>query len=95
MIAPAQGIPALDGKIDIISAFGVLYLFRLMHQKVLACRLVGFTKPIGGSTMVGRQLGVQAAGLYDGFMEDTKMYSHNMETFQLFWDDIGAITNSE
>ena len=95
LIGPAQEIPGLDGKIDIITAFSVLHLFRLMHQKVLACRLVGFTKPIGGSSIVGRQLELQAAGHYDGFMKDTKVYLHNMETFQQFWDDVGVMTDSE
>ena len=95
LIGPAQGIPALDGKIDGISAFGVFYLFRLMGHKVLACRLVGFTKPIGGSTVAGRRLEVQAAGFYDGFMNDTTVYMHNMETFQQFWDDVGVMTNSK
>ena len=66
-----------------------------MHQKVLACRLVRFAKPTGGYTIVGRQLGVQAAGHYDGFMKDTKVYMLNMETFQQLWDDVGVVTDSE
>ena len=95
LIKPAQETPALDAKIDIIGAFSLLHLFRFPEQKALACRLVGFTKPIAGSTIVGRQLGAPAAGHYDGLTKDTKIYMHNMESFQQFWDDVGVATDSK
>ena len=94
LIKSAQKIPALDAKIDIIGAFSLLHLFRLAEQKTMACRLVEFTKPIAGSTIVGRQLGAPIAGDYDGLTKDTKIYIHNMESFQQLWDDVGAATDS-
>ena len=95
LIKPAQEIAALDGKIDIMGAFSLLHLFRLPEQKILACRLVRFSKPIAGSTIVGRQLGAPVTGHYDGLTKDTKIYMHNMDSFQQFWDDVGAVTDSK
>lgn len=95
LVEPAQEIPALDDKIDIIGAFSLLHLFRLPEQKILARRLVGFLKPIAGSTIVGRQLGAPVAGHYDGLTKDTKIYVHDMDSFQHFWDDVGVETDSK
>ena len=97
LIKSAQVIPALDAKIDIISAFSLLHLFDCTEQKTLACHLVGFTKSVAGSTIVGRQLGAPAAGhcSVDGLTKDTKIYIHDMESFQQFWDDVGEATDSE
>lgn len=95
LLKPTHEIPALDAKMDIIGAFSLLHLFQYAEQKTLACRLVEFTKPIVGSTIVGRQLGAPVAGHYDGLTKDTKIYIHNMESFQQFWHHVGVATDSK
>lgn len=94
LLKPAKDLPSLDAKIDMISAFNLLHLFRLAEQKTMACRLVRFTKPITGSTILGRQVGAPVAGHYHGLTEDTTVYYHNVETFRQFWEDVGAATGS-
>lgn len=94
LLEPAKTLPSLDAKIDMISALNPLYLIRLEEQKRVACRLLGSTKQVSSSTILGRQIGVPVAGQYHGFTKDTTVYVRNVKTFQRFWEDVAVATGS-
>ena len=57
----APTIEVLNSSIDIISAQSLFHLFTLSDQKVMAKHLLALSKPVPGSIIVGRQVGIQHA----------------------------------
>ncbi len=91
-------VPSIDpmkSSIDVVSAQSLFHLFTLRDQKTVAQHLSELTKPIAGSTIVGRQLGLREAGEQRGLSEDTTVFLHNPDSFESLWQDIGAITGSK
>lgn len=90
----APSVTPLHSKIDVISAQSLFHLFNLNDQKTIAQHLVSLTKPIPGSMVVGRQAGDLDAGEKRGLSQDSNVFLHNLDTFDQFWQDVGAVTDS-
>ena len=88
-------IEPLKSSIDVISAQSLFHLFTLKDQTTVAQHLAELTKPMAGSIIVGRQLGLMKAGEQRGLSEDTIVFLHDPGTFDRFWQDIGATTGSK
>lgn len=93
-----SSVPSIEpmmSSIDVISAQSLFHLFVLKDQKTVAQHLSKLTKPVPGSIIVGRQLGLVEAGEQRGMSEDTTVYLHNPDSLDIFWQDIGATTGSK
>ena len=88
-------IESLQSKIDIISAQSFFHLFTLEDQVTAAIHLARLTKPIPGSIIVGRQLGLMEARETTGLTPETTVFLHNPDSFTNFWQDVGAATDSK
>ena len=88
-------IEALQSKIDIISAQSFFHLFTLEDQVTAAIHLARLTKPVPGSIIVGRQLGLMEARETQGLTPETTVFLHNPDSFTNFWQDVGAATDSK
>lgn len=88
-------ISSLRSKIDIVSAQSLFHLFNLNDQKTIAQHLVSLLKPIPGSMILGRQAGDLEAGEKRGLSQDSLVFLHNLETFERFWQEVGAATDSK
>ena len=89
----AEGpLKQLEGKMDFIQIGLFLHLFDLESQ-VKACeRIVSFMKPEKGCLILGQQIG----SLQPGPMAvGSKMYKHNVESFEKMWKEAGERTGSE
>lgn len=84
-------LTALDGKVDIICASSFFHLFGLEDQKIVARRVAKLMKPQKNTLLVGRQVGNETAQerpRRNG--QGGSRYSHNVDSWRKFWDDIGA-----
>ena len=93
-----ESVPSIESfgsSMDIISANGLLHLFNLEDQKTVARHLVRLTKPRAGSMIIGLQIGSMEAGERQRKSADTSHYLHNLESFDSFWQDVGAATGSK
>ena len=88
-------IESLESKFDIISAQSFFHLFTLEDQVNAAIHLARFTKPISGSIIVGRQLGLMEARETEGLTPEATVFLHNPDSFTSFWQDVGAATDSK
>lgn len=82
----------LEGKMDIIHIGLFLHLFDLEGQ-VKACeRIVSLMKPEKGCLILGQQVGSLEPG---PLTVGSKMYKHNVESFERMWREAGERTGSE
>ncbi|KAH0604879.1 uncharacterized protein H6S33_006547 [Morchella sextelata] len=84
----ASPLNSLDGQMDIIHIGSFLHLFTLEDQVRAAKRIARMLSPKKGSMVVGRQGGSSIPGEFDHsvHMLEGKMYRHDMETFNNFWN---------
>ena len=78
-------IGSLEAKFDIISAQSFFHLFALDDQVTAATHLTRLTKPIPGSIIVGRQLGLKEARESQGLTPESATFLHNPDSFTSFW----------
>lgn len=93
-----ESVPSIEpfgSSMDIISANGLLHLFSLEDQKTVARHLVRLTKPRAGSMIIGLQIGSMEAGDRPRTSTGTSRYLHNPESFDKFWQEVGAATGSK
>lgn len=90
-----SSIEPMKSSIDVISVQSIFHLFTLKDQNTVAQHLSGLIKPIAGSIIVGRQLGNREAGEQRGLSEDTTIFAHNPDSWDSFWQDVGASTNTK
>ena len=88
-------IPQFDEQMDMISVFSVLHFFLYEPQIEVAKRLVRFSRPKPGSTILGRQVATPKAGDYNGLKQGTYAYIHNVDTFKASWERIGRETSTQ
>jgi SAM-dependent methyltransferase len=84
----------LEGKMDLMQVGLFLHLFDLEGQTKACERIVALMKPEKGALIVGQQIG----SLKPGPMEvgsGSKMYKHNVETFENMWREVGEKTGSK
>lgn len=88
-------IESLESRFDIISAQSFFHLFTLEDQVTAAIHLARLTKPIPGSIIVGRQLGLMEARETRGLTAEATVFLHNPDSFTSLWQDVGAATDSK
>ncbi|TVY93821.1 Methyltransferase [Lachnellula willkommii] len=84
----------LEGKMDFVQVGLFLHLFDLEGQTKAAARIVALMKPEKGVLILGQQLGSLEAGPIDA-RSGSKMYKHNVESFEKMWKEVGEKTGSE
>ncbi|TVY16206.1 Methyltransferase ausD [Lachnellula arida] len=84
----------LEGKMDFVQVGLFLHLFDLEGQTKAAERIVALMKPEKGVLILGQQLGSLVAGPID-VRSGSKMYKHNVESFEKMWKEVGEKTGSE
>lgn len=89
----AEGpLKQLEGKMDFIHIGLFLHLFDLEGQ-VKACeRIVSLVKPEKGCLILGQQIGSLEPG---PMAVGSKMYKHNVDSFEKMWKEAGDRTGSE
>jgi hypothetical protein len=89
----AEGpLKQLEGKMDFIHIGLFLHLFDWEGQ-VKACeRIVSLMKPENGCLILGQQIGSLEPG---PMAVGSKMYKHNIESFEKMWKEAGKRTGSE
>ena len=92
-VLPSVGL--LEAKFDIISVQSFFHLFALEEQVSAATHLTRLTKPIPGSIIVGRQLGLMEARESQGLTPESTTFLHNPDSFTRFWQVVGAATSSK
>lgn len=88
-------IEPLFSSIDIICANSLFHLFDLKTQKTVAQHLARLTKPKAGSMIFGFQLGTPEPGEYHAAYTNNAVFHHNPESFDKFWQEVGAATASK
>ncbi len=88
-------IVSLSSTFDVISAQSFFHLFTLEDPVTAAKHLARLTNPIPGSIIVGRQLGLLEARETQGLSSESIVFLHNPDTFDRFWQDVGAATDSK
>lgn len=89
----AEGpLKQLEGKMDFVQISLFLHLFDLEGQ-VKACeRIVSLMKTEKGSLILGQQIGSLKTG---PMAVGSKMFKHNVESFEKMWKEVGERTGSE
>ncbi|KAI5464780.1 hypothetical protein BGZ63DRAFT_349924 [Mariannaea sp. PMI_226] len=86
-------LECLRGKVTIIHAGSFFHLFSWIQQLYIGKRLVEFLKPGTRNAMLyGRQVGSNNPGTTT--TNTRSSYLHNQESFQLLWDEVGALTGT-
>ena len=81
----------LDGKIDIIHTASFLHLFGWEDQVRAGMRMVRLMT--NDALVFGRQVGTPKPGVYTSRSNKSRTrYSHDPESFQKMWDEIGEKT---
>lgn len=94
-IFDAEGpLKQLEGKMDFVQIGHFLHLFDLEGQTKASERIVALMKPEKGVLILGQQLGSLEAGPIDS-RSGSKMYKHNIESFEKMWKEVGKKTGSE
>lgn len=88
-------IASLESRFDIISAQSSFQLFTLEVQVNAAIHLAKLTKPIPGSIIVGRQIGLMDARKTRGLTPEAIVFIHNPDSFTNFWQEVGTATDSK
>lgn len=101
----SASLEPLDGQFDIIHASSFLHLFGWDDQVRIGTRLVRFFKPESATAMiVGRQVGLYEAPSLEAWREQeqasraegkSKNFHHDLKSWQLLWDEIGAQTGTK
>jgi hypothetical protein len=92
-IFDAEGpLKQLEGKMDFIQIGLFLHLFDLEGQAKACERIVSLMKPEKGSLIVGQQIGSLEPG---PMVIGSKMYKHNVESFEKMWKEVGERTGTE
>ena len=84
----------LEGKMDLIQIGLFLHLFDLAGQTKACERIVGLMKPEKGVLILGQQIGSLEAGPV-AMGSGSKMYKHNVESFEKMWKEVGERTGTE
>ncbi|TVY82076.1 Methyltransferase ausD [Lachnellula suecica] len=84
----------LEGKMDLVQIGLFLHLFDLEGQNKACDRVVGLLKPEKGVFILGQQIGSLEAGPM-ALGSGSKMYKHNVESFEKMWRDVGERTGTE
>jgi len=88
------GLDTLVGEMDVVFASSFLHLWDWADMKVVAKRLVAFTRQAPGAVVLGRQLGSLTAGSRSMPMEGGSSYWHNVESMREFWEEVGEETET-
>lgn len=94
LLSRGDDFSALEHRMDIIHASSLLHLFTLPTQLSLAERLVGFSRPVRGSLIVGFQAGSEKAGEQQS-SDGSSVFIHDPESFRAFWDELGRRTETK
>jgi len=84
----------LEGRMDLIQLGLFLHLFDLAGQAKACERVVGLMKPEKGVLILGQQIGSLEAGPM-ALDSGSKMYKHNVESFEKMWKEVGEKTGTE
>lgn len=105
MLNSSPSFEPLDGQFGIIHASSFFHLFGWDDQVKIGVRLVRFLKPETKAAMiVGRQVGTYDATSLEAWREEQanlgvtgwrKNYQHDLTSWQLLWDEIGAKTGTK
>ena len=82
-------------SIDIIGTNSLFHLFNLKNQKTIAQHLIRLTKPKAGSMIFGVQLGTAEPGEQHATYTGGAVFHHNPDSFNTFWQEVGAATGSK
>ncbi|KAL6721972.1 hypothetical protein ACLMJK_001077 [Lecanora helva] len=92
---PGNSLEALEGTISFVHVTHFFHLFDREQQVAAASRLVRFLKDEPGTVILGRQLGAENPGAHEHRAGTNGMaYSHDQESFQKFWGEVGAVTKT-
>ena len=87
---------ALNGTISIVYAGAFFHLFDRPEQLQVARRVVSLLAPRPGTLILGRQVGNVTPGRFEhGTNSGGWMYRHNEQSWQQFWDEVGAETGTK
>ncbi len=88
--SPTTLIPlaSLDKGVSIIAANSFFHLYNYSEQLKLAKRVVQLLSPERGSLILGRQVGSSVPGEYTAVNNKGTRYSHDVASFQRFWDQV-------
>jgi len=84
----------LEGKMNFVEIGLFLHLFDLAGQTKACERIVTLMKPQKGVLILGQQIGSLEAGSID-LSSGSKMYKHNLETFEKMWKEVGEKSGTE
>ncbi|KAF2151113.1 hypothetical protein K461DRAFT_322414 [Myriangium duriaei CBS 260.36] len=85
----------LDGRVDIIVTSAFFHLFDRSRQKTIAHRILKLFRPQKDALLIGRQGGSETPGERERVRESGTSFHHNPESWQRFWDEIGAETGTK
>ena len=88
--SPTALVPlvSLDKGVSIIAANSFFHLYNYSEQLKLAKRVVQLLSPERGSLILGRQVGSSVPGEYTAVNNKGTRYSHDVASFQRFWDQV-------
>lgn len=87
----------LTDQISIVYTGSFFHLFDYEQQLQVAQRIVRLLKPEPGSTVIGRQMGNEKAGLYgsSGYSGEKQRFRHNAQSWEELWDKVGELTGTK